>query len=190
MAEELHGPDVVRIGDSPLLLVGVSGGQAVHLVRLHPAPEPGRAAVPGHFFDSSNSEWHTLLCRYDVAALRDPVWAHTTMCGRVWAAMVGGDGGALSEHREPAFAPTCRRCLTLMDRLFPAPAVDQRVPVVAQLVFGAVRTHGYAEVRGVPGDQLAVLRKEVRSLIRQRTGHPSVRSEQGWVVSWSAWEQP
>lgn len=33
--------------------------------------------------------------------------------------------------------------------------------------------NGHAEVRGVPGDQLAVLRKEIRSLIRQRTGHPS-----------------
>ncbi|WP_406080145.1 hypothetical protein [Micromonospora sp. NBC_00858] len=105
--------------------------------------------------------------------LLDPVWAWTTMCGRVWAAMVGGDGGALSRYREPAFAPTCRRCLALMDRLFAAPAVDQRVPVVAQLVYAAVREHGYAEVRGVPGDQLTVLRRQIRSLIRQRTGHSS-----------------
>ncbi|MEV0807634.1 hypothetical protein [Micromonospora sp. NPDC050200] len=129
--------------------------------------------MPDYFFDRANSDREEALRRYDIAALRDPVWAHTTMCGRIWAVMVGGDGGALSRYRKPAFAPTCRRCLTLMDRLFPAPAVDRRVPVVAQIVFEAVHKHGYAEVRGVPGDQLAVLRKEIRSLIRQRTGHPS-----------------
>ncbi|MFE9204870.1 hypothetical protein [Micromonospora sp. NPDC007230] len=59
----------------------------------------------------------------------------------------------------------------LMDRLFPAPAVDRRVPVGAPVVCDVVREHGYAEVREVPGDQLAVLRKEIRSLIRQQTGH-------------------
>ncbi|SBT40568.1 hypothetical protein GA0070621_1000 [Micromonospora narathiwatensis] len=66
------------------------------------------------------------------------------MGGRAWALMVGGDDGTLSRHREPAFAPTCRRCLTLMDRLFPAPAVDRRVPVVAQVVVDVVREHGYS----------------------------------------------
>lgn len=60
-----------------------------------------------------------------------------------------------------------------MDRLFPAPAVDRRVPVVAQVVCDVVREHGHAEVQQVPGDQLAVLRKEIRSLIRQQTGHPA-----------------
>ncbi|WP_431946916.1 hypothetical protein [Micromonospora marina] len=60
-----------------------------------------------------------------------------------------------------------------MDRLFPAPAVDRRVPVVAQLVADVVREHGYAGVREVPGDQLAALRKEILSLIRQQTGHPA-----------------
>lgn len=100
--------------------------------------------MPDHYL-TGDSEHAAVQRRYDVEALRKPVWEHTTMCGRVWALMVGGDGGTLSRYREPAFAPTCRRCLVLMDRLFPAPAVDGRVPIVAQVVCDVVCEHGYAE---------------------------------------------
>lgn len=172
MRDGLHGPNVIAAGESLLLLVAVSGGEAVHLARRHEPPQQGRGAVPEHYLTGGDSEREAVQRHYDVEALREPIWEHTTMCGRVWALMVGGDGGTLSRYREPAFAPTCRRCLALMDRLFPAPAVDRRVPVVAQVVCDVVREHGYAEVREVPGDQLAVLRKEIRSLIKQRTSHP------------------
>ncbi|MET8351453.1 hypothetical protein [Micromonospora sp. NPDC005206] len=173
MRDGLHGPNVIIAGEQVLLLVAVSGGEAVHLARRHRPSEPGRGAVPEHYLTGGDREREAVQRRYDVEALREPVWEHTTMCGQEWALMVGGEGGTLSRYREPAFAPTCRRCLTAMDRLFPAPAVDRRVPVVAQVVCGVVREHGYAEVREVPGDQLAVLRKEIRSLIRQQTGHPA-----------------
>ncbi|KAB1107690.1 hypothetical protein AB0N38_33450 [Micromonospora aurantiaca] len=171
MRDGLHGPNVITAGEAVLLLVAVAGGEAVHLARRQGPLEQGRSAVPDHYLTGGDSEREAVQRRYDVEALREPIWEHTTMCGRVWALMVGGDGGTLSRYREPAFAPTCRRCLTLMDRLFPAPAVDRRVPVVAQVVCDVVREHGHAEVRQVPGDQLAVLRKEIRSLIRQQTGH-------------------
>ncbi|MBM0229533.1 MULTISPECIES: hypothetical protein [Micromonospora] len=173
MRDGLHGPNVIAAGQSVLLLVAVSGGEAVHLARRQEPPALGRSAVLDRYLTRGDSEQEAVQWRYDVQALREPVWEHMTMCGRVWALMVGGDGGTLSRCREPAYAPTCRRCLTLMDRLFPAPAVDRRVPVVAQVICDVVREHGYAEVREVPGDQLAVLRKEIRSLIRQRTGHPA-----------------
>ncbi|MFG1833853.1 hypothetical protein [Micromonospora chersina] len=173
MRDGLHGPNVISAGEAVLLLVTVSGGEAVHLARRHDPPQPGRGAVPEHYLTGEDSERAAVGRRYDVEALREPNWEHTTMCGRVWALMVGGDGGTVSRYRETAFAPTCRRCLTLMDRLFPAPAVDRRVSMVTQVVCDVVREHGYAEVRDVPGDQLAVLRKEIRSLIRQQMGHPA-----------------
>ncbi|MFU8875467.1 hypothetical protein [Micromonospora sp. SL4-19] len=173
MRDGLHGPIVITVGESVQLLAAVSGGDAVHLVRRQKPTVPGRGAVPDHYLTGGDSERDAVGRRYDVEPLREPIWEHTTMCGRAWALMVGGDGGTLSRYREPAFAPTCRRCLTLMDRLFPAPAVDRRVPVVAQKVADVVREHGYAEVREVPGDQLAALRKEIRSLIRQQTGQPA-----------------
>ncbi|WP_130336902.1 hypothetical protein [Micromonospora kangleipakensis] len=182
MRDGLHGPNVIRAGESLLLLAAVSGGEAVHLVQRHEPSEQGRGAIPDHYFTSAGSDRRAVQRRYDVQALRESVWAPTTMCGRVWAVMVGGDGGTLCRYREPAFAPTCRRCLTLMDHLFPALAVDPRVPIVAQVVCDVVREHGHAEVRAVPGDQMAFLRKQVRSLIRQRTGHRAQTHVHGDVL--------
>ena len=46
-----------------------------------------------------------------------------------------------------------------------------RCPLVAQLVTDLVMEHGYAEVRHVPGDQQAALRKHMRLAIRRLTGH-------------------
>jgi hypothetical protein len=68
--------------------------------------------------------------------------------------MVGGDGGAIGRYGETAFASNCRRCLTLLDRHFSKPALDDRIVLVAQLVADVVvDRHGLAEIHGVPGDQ-------------------------------------
>ncbi|MET8090535.1 hypothetical protein [Micromonospora sp. NPDC005220] len=172
MPEGLHGPNVITAGTSQLLLAVVSEGEAVHLVRRNNPPKAGRGALSDAHFYQADSDRELIKRRYDLAALEEPVWAQTTMCGRAWLVMAGGDGGPVSRYREPAFAPRCRRCLALMDRLFPAPAVDERVPVVAQLVVDLVLRHGYAEVRRVPGDQLFALRKAIRLLIKQQIGQP------------------
>jgi hypothetical protein len=85
--------------------------------------------------------------------------------------MIAGDGGPFDELAgETAYALTCRRCLTVMDALFPAPPVDQRLSLVASLVADSILEHGHAEPRGVPGDQRDAVRKAVRTLVRQRTG--------------------
>jgi hypothetical protein len=87
--------------------------------------------------------------------------------------MVGGDGGSISAWGEdPEFAPTCQRCLSLMDRMFPPPSLHPRLPIVARVGADVVAEHGYAEVCGVPGDQQAELRRQIRSLVRAATGHP------------------
>lgn len=71
-----------------------------------------------------------------------------------------------------AFAPTCRRCLALIDRHFPKPTRDSRLILVAQLAADVVvDQRGYVEIHDVPGDQHDELRKAVRTLIRQRTNH-------------------
>jgi hypothetical protein len=84
--------------------------------------------------------------------------------------MIGGEGGSLSEYREVAFAPTCRRCLSLIDRHFPEPRADGRLQIVANLAADLVIEHGCSEIYQVPGDQQATLRKAVRSLVKQRSG--------------------
>lgn len=156
-----------------LLLTTTGGGDAVHLSLEVERPGGGRSAVHGFWFDPDN-EWYVLTRRrYDRAELLEQRWARTTLCGREWAAMIGGDGGPLFEHDPVAFAPTCRRCLALMDAHFPAPVVDDRLPLLAEVVADTLVEHGYAEVHGVPGDQQVALRSAVRARVRERTGHAS-----------------
>jgi hypothetical protein len=83
--------------------------------------------------------------------------------------MAGDDGGDADEPGDEAFAPTCRRCLAIMDKLFPETVLDDRFALIVQIITDTVTEHGYAEMRNVPGDQHAVLRKQVRSAVRQRT---------------------
>ena len=83
---------------------------------------------------------------------------------------------------EDASAPSCRRCLALMDKLFPAPELDDRFDLAVQAVTGTVAEHGYAEMRNVPGDQQAALRKQVRSAVKERAGHPTQTLARGSLL--------
>jgi hypothetical protein len=72
-----------------------------------------------------------------------------------------------------AHAPArpCKRYLALLDRMFPPPSVHPRLPLIVRVVTDSVAEHGYAEVRGVPGDQQTELRRRIRALVRKETGH-------------------
>jgi hypothetical protein len=93
------------------------------------------------------------LANYDQVLLAQPRWPPTTLCGREWSMMVGSDGGSVSEYRDTAYAPTCRRCLTTIDRNLPKPATDQRLHLVARLAADKVLETGHTDIRDVPGDQ-------------------------------------
>ena len=167
MNPDAHGPNTIDINGAAILLTTTGGGTAVHLTRATENPSDGRGAVLDFYFDTEDR----VPAGYDRAALLKPQWSETTLCGRQWAVMVGGDGGAVGRYGQTAFAPTCRRCLTLIDRHFPQPKPDDRLALVAQLAADIVLDrHGYAEIQGVPGDQQDQLRKAVRIRIRQRTG--------------------
>jgi hypothetical protein len=152
--------NVIRVGDKELLLT-LGGGQAIHLTREASEEEEGVAAAPDHYLDD-------LEATYDKAALENPRWLETTLCGRRWILMASGED---TEHDEAVFAPTCRRCLALMDKHFPQPTLDSRFPVVVQVVTDTIVEYGDAEILSVPGDQQAALRKEVRAAVRKRTGY-------------------
>ena len=72
---------------------------------------------------------------------------------------------------DDASSLTCRRCLGLIDKLFPEPKLDVRFPLVVQLVTDTILEYGTAEIVSVPGDHQAALRREVRTAVRKRTGH-------------------
>jgi hypothetical protein len=85
--------------------------------------------------------------------------------------MAGGAARHATELDDETFAPSCRRCLSIMDKLFPEPQPADRLALVVQVITDIVAEHGYAEMRNVPGDLQAMLCKRVRSAVRQRTGH-------------------
>lgn len=172
MSAERYGANAINANGKRLLLTETSGGTVVHLTAAAESGETGRGAVPDHYFKRSGLGTPELKHNYDESALRDPQWAETTLCGRHWVSMASGEGGLLHQFdQEQVFAPTCKRCLALMDKLFPAPMPDDRLALVIQIVTDLVLEHGYAEIHSVPGDQQAALRAAVRKAVRSRTGH-------------------
>ena len=165
-----RGLNIIPVGDREFLLT-VTAGDAVHLSREAGRDETARGAVPGWHLRrgrvSSRARWHS----YNRTTLAEPRWAETTLCGRQWIAMAGDKGGDVDECGDEVFAPTCHRCLAIMDKLFPEPALDDRFALIVQIVTDTIAEHGYAEMRNIPGDQHAALRKQVRSAVRQRTGY-------------------
>ena len=171
MNEDRHGVNAIRVGEVELLLTVTGGGGAVHLARVADPQGSGRSALHEFYFDPSNRRSAALQRSYDRAALLAPRWSPVTLCGRVWAVMIAGEGESLGAFSDDvAFSPSCKRCLAVMDKLFPAPLPDERLPLVAQLVAESILEHGHAEVRDVPGDQHQPLRTAVRTLVRQRAG--------------------
>lgn len=162
--------NVIPVGDEEFLLT-VTAGDAVHLSREAGPDETARSAVPGWHLrrgrGTSQVRWHA----YNRTSLAERRWAETTLCGRQWIAMAGDEGGDADEPGDEAFAPTCRRCLAIMDKLFPEPVLNDRFALIVQIITDTVAEHGYAEMHNVPGDQHATLRRQVRSAVRQRTGH-------------------
>lgn len=164
-----RGLNAIQVGDKEFLLTETAG-DAVHLTRQAGPDEAGRAAVHDWHLSPTRKRAGLLRQRYDPASLMEPRWAETTLCGRPWIAMVRDEEDS-DDSGEDTFAPTCRRCLALMDKLFPEPELDDRLPLVVQLITDTVVEHGYAEIRGVPGDHHAALRKQVRAAVRKRTGY-------------------
>jgi hypothetical protein len=162
--------NAIRISATEYLLT-VTGGDAVHLTREGPG-ESGQSAVPEHYPGQGQVQLAVLLRGYDPAAITAPRWAPATLCGREWLTMAGSRWWDDDLGDADAAAPSCRGCLALMDKLFPAPELDGRFDLAVQVIAGTVAEHSYAEMRDVPGDQRATLRKQVRSAVKKRTGHP------------------
>lgn len=172
--------NAIRIGDIEYLLT-VTTGDAVHLTRETGPGETGQSAVPDRFLSPGPGQLASLRS-YDQAALAGPRWEAATLCGREWLYMAGFSWWDDSLDEEDASAPSCRRCLALMDKLFPAPELDDRFDLALQAITGTVAEHGYAEMWNVPGDQQAALRKQVRSAVKKRTGHPTQTLARGSLL--------
>jgi len=159
--ETRRGLNLIEVSGKQFLLTATAG-DATHLTHEARSGESRQAAVPEHYVEDFERT-------YDMAAILEPKWAETTLCGRQWILMEGERDG--QEEGEARYAPSCRRCLALLDKLFPAPELHERFPLIVRIVADTVLEHGTAEILGVPGDQQAALRKEVRAEVKKRTGY-------------------
>lgn len=158
--ETNRGLNVIEV-DGKQFLLTATAGNAIHLTRDAGTEESGHAAVPAHYLEDFERT-------YEAAAVREPKWAEKTLCGRQWILMEGDRDG---EEGEARYAPSCRRCLALLDTLFPAPELNDRFPLIVRIIADTVLAHGTAEILDVPGDQQAALRKAVRAEVKQRVGY-------------------
>jgi hypothetical protein len=159
--ETNRGLNVIEV-DGRQFLLTATAGDAIHLTREADGDEIGQAAIPTHYLKDFERT-------YDMAAILEPKWAERTLCGRQWLLMEADSDD--EEEGNARYTPSCRRCLALLDRIFPAPKLDDRFPLIVQVIADTVAEHGTAEIFGVPGDNQAALRREVRAEVKKRTGH-------------------
>lgn len=158
----------MTVYDDALLLVYTGGGDKVHL-----APEAG----PDDDAISIGDIEH------DVDPDAVALWATSTLCGRTWTRMAPTEPtGSLDEA---AHAPTCRRCLSILDKHFPERAPADGLDVVVDLAIESIVNNGTVEIYGCPGDQLDLLRQRLQALASQhKLGSLRSHSQADIVVFW------
>jgi hypothetical protein len=161
-----EGVNTISVLGRELLLVDVGGGAETHLAGT--ADEPAaRAAVAGRRTTPSRSG-DAPAAGYDEAALLEPRWAASTLCGRTWQEMAAGEGGAFRRWQEVSLAPTCRSCLRVVDTWFPKADAAAGVELLSSVVAEKVEAFGSAYVTGVPAEHLEAVRRAVRKRLRAK----------------------
>jgi hypothetical protein len=150
----------LTVAGQTMLLTKTTSGIAIHLT-ITDVTDDARAAISDWFESSRNTVTDKML---------EERWSSVSLCGRTWAAMADSFEDHTGRRVRRPEAPTCRTCLAVIDKSFPAPTPDNRIPVLADLATTAIKEHGTAEIVGVPGDQMNALRRAVRSELRRRFG--------------------
>lgn len=159
--ENLYGANTIMIADEPFLL---AGHEATHLVAEGHDRDTARPAVESWQWEAAE-EWQA---SYDRPQLEAPRWNQRTLCGRDWSTMAPADGPGFSPWSLPIHAPSCRSCLRVVSSRLQSRPLDDRIPLIANLVLMEVIEHGDSRVDGVPGDQVEGLRAAIRAELRRR----------------------
>lgn len=150
-----------------LLLVDVGSGTETHLAEV--AEGPGRSA------QHQGNEPAPLAGR----------WSHSTLCGHTWNRMAAGADELLPLWRDPAFAPTCRRCLRILDAWFPTADTPSSVWLLAAVVAEEVTRFSSTYVTSVPVEHVEATRAAIRKALRSQGFRSSTRVVDGVVHVWS-----
>lgn len=162
-----HGANTITVQDKTFLLAE-RGGEAVHLV-----PEAQSAAGPSRPIGDEERYGGPFNARYLRSELTDPRWSERTLCGRSDWLMAPTEVGDVHAGRDwvqadPVFAPSCRRCLAILDGLFPASQGDSRLDMVVARCLDEISYWGSAQVDQTPADQSPLLRKRLRAAAKAR----------------------
>lgn len=161
-----EGVNAISVLGRELLLVDVGGGSETHLAGT--ADEPAaRAAVTARRTTPSQSG-DAPAEGYEQAALLDPRWAASTLCGRTWQEMAAGEGGVFRRWQEVSLAPTCRSCLRVVDTWFPKADAPAGIELLASVAADKVEAFGSVHVTGVPAEHLEAVRRAVRKRLRAK----------------------
>ncbi len=164
---DLSRENSISVLDRELLLVDVGGGAETHLAAV--AQEGGRSAEhQGNDPAPANGRWE-----------------RTTMCGRPWNRMAAGADELLPLWRDPAFAPTCRSCLRILDTWFPAADTPAGVHLLAAVVAEEVIQFSSAYITSVPVEQVEAVRRTVRQALRSAGFRSNAAVIDGVVHVWS-----
>lgn len=146
------------------LLAWVSGA-AVHLVAESGAGEKARSIVD----DDGGAR---LNAAYAEGELREPGWHLRTMCGCDAWSMCPTDAGPAFEpspyDAQLAYAPSCKRCLRILDGQFPSPEPDDLLPWNVVRCVEELEQWGCFVIDRVPSEQMGLLRGMVRAEARRR----------------------
>ena len=150
-----------------LLLVDVGGGAETHLAEV--------ADGPGVPLDTRATRVPRFVGR----------WSDSTLCGRTWNRMAADADELLPEWRDPAFAPTCRGCLRILDSWFPTADTPSGVWLLAAVAAEEVTRFSSTYVTGVPVEHVEATRAAIRKVLRANGLGSSTRVVEGVVHVWS-----
>lgn len=168
-----QGENRLSVLGRELLLVDVGGGFETHLARE--AEGPGRSSVlPDHTVEPEPGPWEP-----------------STMCGRTWHRMAAGADDLLPLWADPAFAPTCRGCLRILDAWFPSTEAPPGIYLLAAVVTEDVTRFSSTYVTGIPAEHLEATRRAIRKALRAEGFRSNTTVIDGVVHVWSddAFEQ-
>ncbi|HMR94174.1 MAG TPA: hypothetical protein PKE05_01435 [Microthrixaceae bacterium] len=150
-----------------LLLVDVGGGAETHLAEV--------ADGPGVPLDTRATRVPRFVGR----------WSDSTLCGRTWNRMPADADELLPEWRDPAFAPTCRGCLRILDSWFPTADTPSGVWLLAAVAAEEVTRFSSTYVTAVPVEHVEATRAAIRKVLRANGLGSSTRVVEGVVHVWS-----
>ena len=167
------GENRISVLGRELLLVDVGGGVETHLARE--ADGPGRSPVlPDH-----------------AAKVETGPWEPSTLCGRTWHRMAAGADDLLPLWAEPAYAPTCRGCLRVLDSWFPSTDAPSGIHLLAAVVAEYVTRFSSSCVTAIPAEHVDATRRAIRKALRAEGFRSNTTVIDGVVHVWSddAFEQ-